>query len=359
MTSALRAALLATAAAALVPPAAAAQERPPAGQPYSMDQIAEAVAADLNAAVLDRARTSCISFVVDATAERRLRAAGAEPDFTAALRDVCFRGTSLQVTTEPAGAEVWVQGRRVGTSPWTSPMPETRNLPVEVRLAGRYRRMTVNTVRDSLVALHFAMARDTVPLPAGPSEGELQALRAQARGFDARSRPVAPRPPTRGGGARSMILGGLAGAVAGVAAGTVACRRTVDVFITDTIGDVIFTTPNGTTQETNRGCVGFSIGGGTIAGGLAGNVFSTLTAGRRRRQYEQDVRLHAAALARWEEQRRATEALRREEERRAERARLARQNAEIGAANANLGAPRVTVERPARMPRAVMAESGR
>lgn len=360
MTRGARAAALAlvvAVTATLAPPGAGAQERPPEELPFSMDQIAEAVAADLNSSVLFRARSSCISFVVDATAERRLRAAGAESDFTEALRDVCFRGTSLQVTTEPAGAEVWVQGRRVGTSPWTSPMPLARNLPVEVRLDGRYRRVTANMVRDSLVTIHFALQRDTLPLPVGLSEVELQALRGQARGFDARARPVAPQPPSPGGSARSVIVGGLVGAAAGIAVGSVACRSTVDVFITDTIGDIIFERANGTRQETNGGCVGFSIGGGTLAGGLAGNVWSGLTAGRRRRVYEQELRVHERALARWEEQRRAVEQLRREEERRAERARLAARNAEIAAANRSVSAPRITVEGPARMPRAVMIDA--
>src|SRR5215208_5222637 len=144
-----------------------------APRPYSMDQVAEAVATGLGTHMLEQARVNCIAFVVDATAERRLRAAGAEPDFTTALRDVCYKGTSLQVTTRPAGAEVWVQERRVGTTPWASPMRPARNTVVEVRLGGQWRLVTVDIVADSLVSISLDMPRDTVALPAEPSENEI------------------------------------------------------------------------------------------------------------------------------------------------------------------------------------------
>lgn len=344
---------LALAAGALAPVRAAGQERPPDAEPYSIDQVAEAVAADLNTNMLERARASCISFVVDASAERRLRAAGAEPDFTSALRGVCFRGTSLEVTTEPAGAEVWVEGRRVGTTPWMSPMPVQRNLPVEVRLDGRYQRVRANMIADSLLSVNFVLQRDTLPLPPGPSDMELQSLRAQAAGFQPRSRPAPPRAPARGTSARSVIVGGLAGAAVGLAVGTLGCRQPELVYRVVVFGNDTIRTPVDTVEKVQGACVGFSIGGGTLGGGLAGNVFAALTAGRRRRAYEEELRIHEGQVARWEEQRRATEQLRQQEARRAERLRIAARNAEITAANRSLGEPTVRATRPVRIERAV------
>ena len=349
----LRAGLLAVLAGALAPLRATAQERPPEAEPYSIDQVAEAVAADLNTNMLERARASCISFVVDATAERRLRAAGAEPDFTAALRGVCFRGTSLEVTTEPAGAEVWVEGRRVGTTPWMSPMPVQRNLPVEVRLAGRYRRVRTNTIADSLLSIHFVLQRDTVPLPPGPSDMQLQTLRAQADGFRPRSRPAPPRAPARGRSARSVLVGGLAGAAVGFAAGSVGCRQNEVIYRRIPFGDDVILTPIDTVEKVQRRCVGFSIGAGAVGGGLAGNLFAALTAGRRRRAFEEELRIHERQVARWEQQRQAAEQLRQQEARRAERLRVAAANAEITAANRTLGEPTIRTARPVRLERAV------
>jgi len=333
----------------VVPVVTPAQESPP----FSLDQVAEAVAADLGTRILERARMSCVSFVVDATTERRLRAAGADASFTTALRDVCHRGTSLRVTTDPAGAEVWVQEQLVGRSPWTSPMPVLRNTVVEVRRGGRQRRVTVDMVADSLVSVAMAMPRDTFPLPPLPPESELQSLGARAGNFDARSRPTPPAPPAQGRGVTSTILGGLAGAAAGVVAGTLLCRRDVQQYESDTVAGVPFRRPAGTTTELRRGCVGFSFGGGAVTGGVAGNVWSGATIGRRRRRYDERLRIYERQLARWEDQRLATERLRELEGRRAKRERIAAQNAAIVASNRNLGPPRISIEPAVRLSRAV------
>lgn len=326
-----------------------------AARPYSMDQVAEAVATGLGTRMLEQARVNCVAFVVDATAERRLRAAGAEPDFTTALRDVCYRGTSIQVTTRPAGAEVWVQERRVGTTPWASPMRPARNTVVEVRLGGQWRLVTVDVVADSLVSISLDMPRDTVALPGAPSENEIRLLRSQAAGFNPRSRPTAPTPPqSRGRSVTSTIVGGLLGAAAGVGAGTLLCRQDVVRYRSEEFGGGTIYIQDGTDTELRSGCVGVSIGLGAAGGGVAGNLWAGSGTGRRRRRYDEDRRLYERQLARWDEQRRAAERLQQYELRRAERDSLVAQNQRIKAENRTIATARVRVEPPARLARAVL-----
>ena len=331
-------------------------------EPYSIDQVAEAVATGLGTRMLERARANCISFFVDVTTVRRLRAAGAEPDFTTALREACYVGTSLEVTTEPAGAEVWVQDRLVGTTPWVSPMAPARKASVEVRLGGQSRRVTLDIVPDSLVSVHFDMPRDTASLPVLASDFELRNLRVQAGNFSLsrpRPRPRPPTPPTRGSSVGSVIFGGLIGAAAGVAAGTLLCRQEVAVYTpTDTINGIPIKTQTGTERKLQGGCVGFSVGGGAAAGGVAGNMWAATGVGRRRRRYDEERKIYERQLARWEEQRRAAELLAQNDARRAERERLVARNAEIRAANEKIGKPRISVGPPTRLSRAVLNYAG-
>jgi hypothetical protein len=326
-----------------------------ASRPYSIDQVAEAVATDLGTRILEQARANCISFVVDPTAVRRLRAAGADADFTGALRDVCYKGTSLEVTTVPAGADVWVRGRAAGKSPWMSPWPLESGVLVEVRLNGRSRQLTADLVPDSLVTIEVSLPRDTFDLPPAPADEELRMWRAQAAGFDERAQPKAPTPPGRGSGTKSMVLGALGGVAAGLVAGTLLCQEDVITYKDSLVGNppqtVQFQT--GTDTHLRSGCVAFSVGGGAVGGALVGNVWSNATTGRRRRRYDEAVQMYERELAHWNEQRRASERARNGDAARAELARILGQNAAIKEANANLGEPRVTVGAPARLSRAV------
>ena len=65
------------------------QERPP----VTLEQIEELLAARLAPGVILRmAGADCLAFRVDEDAERRLRAAGANAELVAGLREACYRG---------------------------------------------------------------------------------------------------------------------------------------------------------------------------------------------------------------------------------------------------------------------------
>jgi hypothetical protein len=199
------------------------------------------------------------------------------------------------------------------------------------------------------------MPRDTVALPAQPSENEIRLLRSQAAGFNARSRPTAPTPPKpRGGGVTSTVVGGLLGAAAGVGAGTLLCRHDVIRYRSEEFGGETVLRFDRIDTELGGGCVGFSIGSGVVGGGLAGNLWGGSGTARRRRRYDEDRRIYERQLARWDEQRRATERLQQHELQRAQRDSLVAQNERIRAENRTIGPPRVRVEPPARLARAVL-----
>lgn len=335
----------------LLPTLGRAQE----GRPYSVDQVAEAVASGLDTRMLEQARANCISFIVDAATTAQLRAAGAAADFTSALRDVCYVGTSLDVRTEPAGAEVWVQDRHVGKSPWVSPMAPVRNAVVEVRLGGKAQRVTTDILAGQLVRVDFTIPRDTMELPPVPSDQELRTLRAQVGDFDpTRPRPAPPSAPTRGGSLKAVVGAGLLGAAGGAGVGTLLCNQDVAVYTVETIGGIPVRTQAGTERKLQGACLGFSAGGGAVVGGLAGKLWSNASFARRRRQYAEDLRIYDRQLALWEQQRRAAELLRQAEGRRTERDRVAALNERIKAENGRIGQPRVSAGPAARIERAVL-----
>jgi len=63
------------------------------GPPYTLEQLEGYLAVGLSPElILSRVQRDCLDFRVDARAEERLRAAGADDAFLQALRGVCYRG---------------------------------------------------------------------------------------------------------------------------------------------------------------------------------------------------------------------------------------------------------------------------
>jgi hypothetical protein len=346
--------LVGLAASAWLPVGAGAQQ----GRPLSFEEVREAVAAGNAARVLEQVRADCVSFAIDTPTEARLRAAGADPRFIAGLRDVCHVGSSLQVTTDPPGAEVWLQRTLLGRTPLVSPVPPAKGAVIEVRHGDRWRRMVTDLPADRLVRVQIALPLDTLPWPTGPAAAELQALRQLASGFDpARPLPPPPTPPTRGNSVRSMLVGGLVGAAAGVAAGTMACRRDVYLYTRDPLTGVRRNT--GTSAELSGGCLGFSSVIGIAGGGLAGRYWSGRSWQRRQQQYAAAARAHERAVAQREEQRKAAQTLREQAARVAEQERVAAENARRKRANEALDPPVVRVEAPIWLQRATIGAPDR
>ncbi len=85
-------------AASLMPGLVCAQE----ARGMSVAQIERLFAAGVGATqILQTAREACIDFRLDAPLEQRLTRAGANAEFLAALRQVCFRGPAPTPTPQP------------------------------------------------------------------------------------------------------------------------------------------------------------------------------------------------------------------------------------------------------------------
>jgi hypothetical protein len=348
--------LLWLAAAMCLPTAGSAQQ----GRPYSFDQVAQAIAAGAADSVLEQVTADCVSFVIDTPTEARLRAAGADERFVTALRDVCHVGSSLEVTSEPAGLEVWLQRTLLGRTPLVSAVPPTRGAVIEVRVGDQWRRVVTDIPADRLVRVQVRMPLDTLPVPAALATKEVETLRARATGFDpARRFPAPPPAPVRTGSLRSVLVGGLVGVAVGAAVGAAACRHDVYTYTDDPNFPGVKRPTGPPRSELKGGCVGFSSAMGVAGGGLVGRLWSELGWRRQQREYAQASRALQQSQARWEEQRRAAATLGDEAKRAAERDRVVAENGRRKRLNEASAAPVVRIEAPIWLQRAAMGGPSR
>ncbi len=246
-------------------------------RPYSLDDIVELVANRVpRARIVQLVRTDCIAFQLDSVAESRLGAAGADPLLVADLREVCYAGSLLQVTTEPPGVEVWVGARLAGRSPIVDQLVPDSGVVVEARTAQWVSRVSVNLPRRQLVSVHFDVPGDTLPWPvARPQEEIAQTVLANWR--PPKVPPPMPLPPPNKPGSAGRWILGIGGIVGGAVLGH---RARPDSAVYAVIGGAA------------GGLVGVLLGAGLDNAAHRGSV----------RKYEQSVRDHPAALALWQAQ---------------------------------------------------------
>lgn len=139
-------------------------------------------------------RTGCVSFPLDGAAVSQLRSAGADDAFISVVRGACFTGAELVVQSQPSGAEVLVDGRKVGTTPWTGRYAHPRSVQVVVRRGGRSLNGTAALQPRQRVRTSFAFHEDTVAVPRARSSSEV----AQELRLEARWRPAVPAPDEPG-----------------------------------------------------------------------------------------------------------------------------------------------------------------
>lgn len=356
MDRATRFGLLGLAAAACLPTLGRAQQ----GRPYSFDQVAAAVSAGAADSILQAVTADCVSFAVDTPTEGQLRKIGADERFIAALRGVCHVGSSLVVTSEPSGAEVWLQRTLLGRTPLSSAVSPTKGAVIELRVGDQWRRVVTDLPADRLVRVQVTMPADTLPVPPGLTAKEIETLRARATGFDpARRFPGPPPTPVRTGSLRSVLVGGLTGAAIGAAVGAVACRHDVYTYTSDPDFPPNIQLGGTPHSELKGGCVGFSSAVGIAGGGLVGRLWSELGWRRRQRSYVQAARAIESSRAEWEAQRQAAETLKNEGQRAATRDSVLAENARRKRLNEASAAPVIRVEAPIWLERAALGGAGR
>lgn len=248
----------------LLPAAAGAVRAQSSSDVMSLDDVVTLLGApQVSREVLgSMVRTGCVSFPVDAAAVSRLRSAGADDAFVALVRNACFTGSELVVHSRPSGAEVRVNGARVGTTPWTGRFTGAPEAEVAVVRGGATLSAPAELEARHRVRATFTFQEDTVPIPRARNTAEI----ARDLNLERSWTPRAPAPENPGplrlftGNALTMLF-----AAGTTAAGVAYCDGAANhCFIEPTLED------DGTdTMETAR----------WLAGGVAGLFVGTSVTG--------------------------------------------------------------------------------
>jgi hypothetical protein len=145
---------------ALVLPVSAAS----AQRVTSVAEMVEELNAGVPAAqVLKHLALDCGSFRLDTTGEAQIRQAGGDEAFIRGVRETCAKGVAqLQVTSNPAGAQVRLDGRALGTTPFSGTVPVATLSTIEVQLGNQRRSTQTELVGGQKTIVSFEMPRDTV-----------------------------------------------------------------------------------------------------------------------------------------------------------------------------------------------------
>lgn len=275
----------------------------------------------------------CVTFPLDAAASSRLRAAGADDSLLAAVRGACFKGTELVVESIPTGADLLLNGKKVGPTPWTGKWDRGGRMKVEVKAQGRTQNRSVNLQMGQRTRVRFAFAADTVRVPEVRTAPQV----ASALGLERQWTPLGGEPPRPGAPPSDEFLGLTAGMGLGLAGAWAGYRYC---------------------EDPERNCGLAPDEGGTFVGLVSGVVLGTGTiavldkiihafrtsahenATERRQEWE---RSNAAARASWLHSH--PEVLRVMAEEKAARAEVQDRNARTRARNSAQGQTRVTSER--------------
>lgn len=159
----------------LLSAAAGAARAQSSSEVMSLDDVVTLLAApQVSREVLgSMVRTGCVSFPADASAISRLRSAGADDAFVALVRGACFTGSELVVHSRPAGAEVRVNGVRVGTTPWTGRFAGAPKVEVAVVRQGATLNAPAELQARQRVRASFTFAEDTVAVPRARNTAEI------------------------------------------------------------------------------------------------------------------------------------------------------------------------------------------
>jgi hypothetical protein len=320
-------------------------------RPYTLTDVAEAVVAGLETRMLELARQNCLTFPVDSAAEQRLRTLGASASFTSSLRDVCYRGSALEVRTEPSGGQVRLHGRQIGQAPLAAPVTPEKSMVIEVsRGTGVPYRLSLTVPPEKVAVVSLRLPEDTQPVPPRLGESELRDRRAQLlRLRESGPRPTPPTPPRRTRSIGSIVVGGLIGAAVAGGAGSLVCKKDVPVFRVRPDG---VREPAGTTSELTGGCLGLAAGAGAVGGGLVGHLLGQRSYSSQWRAYQRESQDFPNVLARFEERQQAAQRLDAELRLQADRDRIIAENARVRERNAKLGEPTVRIEDARQLPRA-------
>lgn len=281
----------------------------------SIDEVAKYFAQGLKPdRILSVLAIECIDFPVDVRAEQRLVSLGADPLFISSLKTVCYRGSYLDVATEPAGAVVLVGNDSMGVTPASFPIaPSVRPVRVTVMRKGVSRYAATTLPAGFRVAVRVELPRDTLQIPAARSYEQI----AAALGLTTRlgappAEPVAPVPPHTGGGVGKFLLGAFLMGGASAGAGVVLCNPSQTAATAGYLGG-----PDGryvkAGEQYKAGikptCMAAAAGGGALFGGVMASVIHGVHASGKRHAYQAAALKYPQEKAVWERAMKAREEL--------------------------------------------------
>lgn len=271
--------------AGLSPTRTAAQVRA-----YDLDAIVRLVSAGVGAGVIERVKTSCVSFPLDAAAESRLRVAGADSAVMNAVRSACYAGSAIEVNTDQPGAGVWIAGRLVGKSPYSAHVNPSES-PVLVEVSSGNWRDSVKTdlPPGTTLVVRFPAPEDTLVWPTTRKPLEIgEQLKLVDLWKGTRPRPELPAAPSRLRSVGQWLAAGVVSGAGGYLAARKGCSRTQGSYVVDSV------TYPGFNLGASSGCV---VGYTAPAAAIGALLYKELMSRRR----EAAIEGYPERLSRWED----------------------------------------------------------
>lgn len=184
---------------------------------YSIDDVITMLTGGVTLPRIETlAQTDCVTFSVNSEARDRLQKAGANASLLEVLGRACYLGPILNVQTNPAGVEVWLNGNRLGTTPVEMRVGAASAAAVELRSGSWRMAIATNLAPGTRLRIVAEGPQDSVTVPEVPNDMTIaENLRLFEQWKPTNSRPIPPAAPTHSSTyAPILSLLGLGGGVA-------------------------------------------------------------------------------------------------------------------------------------------------
>jgi len=254
--------------------------------------------------VAQRAKEDCIAFPMDADAESKLTNAGASRELIASLRASCFTGAILEVISEPTGADLAVDGRPVGKTPYRARVTPTAAMRLQVKRGEQVQSFEAEIPPGMQIRVAFDILEDTLPWPEEKSARQI----ADELGVLRQWTPPVPKPPeplapgTSRSGMRALLVG-LAGGGVAFAAASLSPTPCHDKQVASTdsyLGDKLYPAGSEVDLGLKPACAGGIGGGVAIVSSLVARQLFNSRHRSRVQQYEAARAGYSDQVSRWE-----------------------------------------------------------
>jgi hypothetical protein len=234
-----------------------------------------------------------------------LTAAGAPRDLLVSLRTSCFTGAILEVVSDPSGADLTIEGRPMGQTPYRARVTPTSAMRVQVKRGGQAQSFEAEIPPGMQVRVAFEILEDTVPYPPEKSARQI----ADELGVMRQWNPPVPMPrepvaPKSGGTSTRALLVGLAGgglAFAAAALSPTPCHDKQVAAQDSYVGDKLYRAGSEVDLGVKPACAGGIGGGVAIVSSLVARQLFNSRYRSRVQQYETARSSYRDQVSRWEQ----------------------------------------------------------